>query len=193
MKNSKFLDLSSLFLLLFFAIVDLAMPHHWISGILAALLVLVHGVRFYNWYSHLIWSKPLVWVLMVGYGWIITGFLLTALATLLPYIGVNSISHFIALHAFTYGAIGIITSGMMARVSLGHTGRNIFEPPNSLHWIFGLLLGGSIARVILPLFLPEQVITFILISQLLWIISFALFCIEYIPLLIKPRVDNRPG
>jgi uncharacterized protein involved in response to NO len=29
----------------------------------------------------------------------------------------------LALHAFTMGGIGVITLGMMARVSLGHTGR----------------------------------------------------------------------
>ena len=35
-----------------------------------------------------------------------------------------------------------LTVGMMARVTLGHTGRNVAEPPSLVSVIFGLLLIG---------------------------------------------------
>ncbi len=187
LKNSKSLDISSLVLFLLFALADLFFPQLWISGLLAAILVVVHGIRFRNWYTPLIWGKPLLWVLMVGYGWMILGFLFKALAAL------GIVSPYLALHAFTYGAIGIITIGMMARVILGHTGRNIFKPPQSLHLIFGLLLAGAVTRVLLPLIAPEQFTTLVLISQGLWVISFLLFIWNYAPMLVRPRKDGRPG
>lgn len=188
LKNSKFLDLSSLTIFLLFALSDLFLTTvPWVSGTLAAILVIIHGIRFRNWYTPLIWKKPLLWVLMVGYGWIILGFLLKALSTM------GLVSPHLALHAFTYGAIGIITIGMMARVILGHTGRNVFNPPAGLNPIFILLLIGATIRVLLPIPLPELSTIWILISQLLWVASFTLFLWKYAVMLIRPRKDGRPG
>lgn len=187
LKNSKFLDISSLVLFLLFALSDLFLSQLWVSGALAATLVVVHGIRFRNWYTPMIWDKPLLWVLMVGYGWIIIGLLFKALAA------IGMVPQHIALHAFTYGAIGIITIGMMARVSLGHSGRDILHPPRILHLIFGLLLAGAVIRVIIPLLIPQQFATLVLVSQLLWIASFSLFLRDYALMLIRPRKDGRPG
>jgi uncharacterized protein involved in response to NO len=104
-----------------------------------------------------------------------------------------NVSPFLALHAFAYGGIGMITAGMMARVSLGHTGNNVFEPPKILHLIFGLLFAGAISRVILPLFFNQFYMHLISLSQILWIAAFLLFFIVYAPMLIKARVDGRFG
>ena len=115
------------------------------------------------------------------------GFILKFLAVFL------NISPFLALHAFAYGGIGMITAGMMARVSLGHTGNNVFEPPKILHFIFGLLFAGAISRVILPLFFNQFYMPLITLSQIFWILSFLLFFIVYAPMLIKARADGRYG
>ncbi len=188
LKNSKLLDLSSLTLFLLFALVDLFLPQQQlIIGMITAVLLLVHAIRFYNWYTPEVWHKPLLWVLTVGYGWIVAGFLLKALST------TGLISPFIALHAFTYGAIGTITVGMMARVILGHTGRNVFNPPAGLNPIFLLLTLGAVVRVVLPLLLPSQTMNWMLFSQLLWAAAFLRFAQLYLPMLVKPRIDGRPG
>ena len=117
---------------------------------------------------------------------IISGFVLKAAAPL----GVPS---FLALHAFAYGGIGMITLGMMARVALGHTGRNVFAPPASLSFVFSILFVGVLCRVLLPLLMPDNYPLWIGISQVLWIIAFALFFIIYLPMLIKPRIDGSFG
>ena len=87
----------------------------------------------------------------------------------------------------------MITSGMMARVSLGHTGNNVFEPPKVLQLIFALLFIGAFVRVILPIFLGYYYLQLIEVSQILWIVAFSLFFIRYAPMLIKARVDGRYG
>jgi uncharacterized protein involved in response to NO len=99
----------------------------------------------------------------------------------------------IAVHAFAYGGIALITLGMMARVSLGHTGRNVSEPPAILTPIFLLLFIGSLARVAMPLLLPQWYALWIGAAQILWIIAFAMFSWIYAPMLIKPRIDGRYG
>jgi uncharacterized protein involved in response to NO len=191
-KNYKWVDASSLWLFLSFSVADIFIPANHPQGkylivFLALSLVVLHGTRLYGWYHKAIWKKSLLWVLYIGYAWIVLGFLLKALSLL------TSISPFLALHAFSYGGVGMITSGMMARVSLGHTGNNVFEPPKILHLIFALLFIGAIVRIILPIFFNSYYLQLIEAAQILWIIAFSLFFIRYAPMLIKARVDGRFG
>jgi uncharacterized protein involved in response to NO len=97
------------------------------------------------------------------------------------------------VHLFTVGGIGLMTTGMMARVTLGHTGRNVFDPPKILTAIFSLLVLSVISRVFLPLFLSQHYLQWVMLSQLLWLVAFALLLWRYLPMLIKPRVDGQYG
>ncbi|MFO7602259.1 MAG: NnrS family protein, partial [Gammaproteobacteria bacterium] len=102
-------------------------------------------------------------------------------------------SAFIPLHAFAVGGIGVMTLGMMSRVALGHTGRNVFAPPPLLGVSFVLLLAAGIARVLLPLLAPGQYLLWVGLSQTLWVLAFALFMVVFLPILWRPRVDGRFG
>ena len=97
----------------------------------------------------------------------------------------------VKLHAFTYGGIGLMTLGMMTRVALGHTGRNVFDPPRSLGVLFTLLAVGALARVAGPLLWPAWTAAWMGASQFLWIAAFAGFVWIYAPMLVKPRIDGR--
>ena len=186
-KNQKWVDASSLWLFLAFSISDIFFPSSIVTAILAIALVVLHGTRIVGWYHPGVWKKSLLWVLVVGYIWIVLGFALKASAILL------GTSPFLALHAFAYGGIGMVTTGMMARVSLGHTGNNVFDPPKILNIIFALLFLGAFVRVILPLFMGQFYLHLIGLSQVLWIAAFLIFFIRYAPMLIKARADGRFG
>jgi len=191
-KNYRWVDASSLWLFLAFSIADIFIPANhpqgkYLIALLALALVALHGARLYGWYHKGIWKKSLLWVLYVGYLWVVLGFVLKITSVLF------GTSPYLALHAFSYGGIGMITSGMMARVSLGHTGNNVFEPPKILHLIFGLLFIGAIVRVLLPLFFSRYYLMLIEVAQVLWIVAFLIFFIKYAPMLIKARADGRPG
>ena len=103
------------------------------------------------------------------------------------------VSPFLALHAFAYGGIGMMTLGMMSRVALGHTGRNVFDPPAELRPVFALLAAGILLRVALPLADPAHYVWWIGASQAAWMGAFGSFAVLYLPILIRPRVDGRPG
>ena len=156
-------------------------------SLLSAVLVILHVIRMIGWYSHQIWSKPLLWVLFVAYASLVGGFALKAAQCCFD------ISPLLAVHAFAYGGIGVITLGMMSRVILGHTGRNVFEPPAVLFWCFALLVAGAIVRVLLPLLALNLYSYWIGISQLLWILAFTVFLFVFAPMLLSPRVDGRDG
>lgn len=191
-KNYRWVDLSSLWLFLAFSIVEIFYPFNhpvvkYIALVLATILAVLHGTRLVGWYHKDIWKKSLLWVLYVGYFWIVIGFVLKVTSVLF------GTSPYLVLHAFAYGGIGMITAGMMARVSLGHTGNNVFDPPKVLNWIFAFLFIGALVRVLLPLVLGQYYLQLIELSQVLWIAAFLLFFIKYAPMLIKARADGRHG
>jgi uncharacterized protein involved in response to NO len=124
----------------------------------------------------------------VGYGWMIVAFALKAVAFFVPGIPVS-----LAIHAFTVGGIGMMTLGMMSRISLGHTGRDIMNPPTGVSLMFLMLLLGAVIRVVFPIFFPNDYQLWIALSQGLWIASFALFVYLYAVILLRPRMDGRWG
>lgn len=68
------------------------------------------------------------------------GFLLMAL---LPFFNLPKL---LAIHAFSFGGIGVATLSMMARVSLGHTGRNVKNPPGATTIALTALIVGSLSE-----------------------------------------------
>lgn len=186
-RNRTWIDIASLVLFLGFWIADILQPDTpLVAGLSLALLVL-HTIRLFDWHTPGIWRRPLLWVLYLGYAWLGAGFALKAAVPVLD------ISPLPALHAFAYGGIGMITLGMMSRVTLGHTGRNVFEPPAILFPMFTVLFAGAVFRVVLPLFDPDRYVIWVGISQVLWIAAFGIFLAVHLPMLARPRADGQPG
>ena len=188
LKNSTFLDSSNLFIFLAFALAEVFVQDARISSYLSTLLFVISCVRLYNWHTIGIWKKPLLWGLYSSFIFITLGFLLFALQ---PY--VNLISRSLALHAFTVGGFGLIILSMMSRVTLGHTGRSVKQPSRWVSMAQWLILAAVICRVFLPLVLEGLYVESVFISQLLWIMGFALFVLVNYPYLTQSRVDGAEG
>jgi uncharacterized protein involved in response to NO len=159
----------------------------WLLLVISMVNFVLHGWRLFGWYNSQIWQKPLVWVLHVGYAFLVIGFAFVAASAFLPWL------QFVALHVFTVGGIGMITMGMMARVSFGHTGRDLHQPPAVLWYCFNLLALSALVRITLPLVDVFHYSSIILLSGLLWILAFGLFVLQYLPIWLRPRVDGKPG
>ena len=157
-----------------------------LTGLVALLLALTQMLRVAGWHHPGVWRIPILWVLYTGILWLIAGLLLLALSSF-GLLGSN-----LAKHALGVGGIGILTLGMMARVSLGHSGRPI-EPARSIAIAFILLNVAAALRVFGPL-LPFGAYTFwVHLAGGIWIICFLLFCRVYLPILSRPRIDGKPG
>lgn len=163
-------------------------PRSPATALIATAAACVHGVRLAGWYTPRFWSVPLLWVLHLGYAWIPIGFLLLAFSAA----GLNPMAAGSALHAFTAGAIGVLTLGMMARVSLGHTGR-MLEPARLMTLAFAALNLAALIRVGMPLIAPDMHGNTMLLAGLLWMMGFGLFAAIYASILLRPRVDGKPG
>jgi len=184
--NRPALDVATVAAMAGFAIVDVAFPERHIAAVLAAATAALALVRSLPWGARHTARHPLLWILHVGHAWIVVGLALRAAAELTTRVPVAS-----AIHALTVGAIGCTTLGMMARVSLGHSGRPLVVPfPVAL--AFGVVTLAAVIRVLGPLSPPTYSLALYL-SGALWSLGFAAFAVVYARILVRPRIDGRPG
>jgi uncharacterized protein involved in response to NO len=169
-----------------FIFAELFFPDSILVAVTAGLAAASNALRLSGWYTERFWSVPLLWVLHLGYGWIVAGFCLKTLAS------VGWVSPQLTIHAFTVGGIGVLTLGMMARVSLGHTGR-VLQASKAIAIGFALINLAAAARGIAPIFFINWLPQLVALAGGLWILSFAIFLEAYVPILISPRIDGRPG
>lgn len=187
LKNSKFVDVLSLVLFIVFLISNLLITSMkataWASGCLA----LVLAVRGIWWHHPRIWKRPLLWSLYLAYWSMVGGFTAFALVPL------GVISAFMALHILTIGGIGLITVAMMARVALGHTGRNVQSPPPVVTGIFLAMVLSMIFRVAGGVLFPHHYLLAVQLSGAFWTLCLVIFVIGYLPILTGKRIDNQYG
>ncbi|MDX8407571.1 MAG: NnrS family protein [Mariprofundaceae bacterium] len=146
----------------------------------------IHAVRLIRWFDTAVWRQPLLWVLHVGYAWMVAGFIIFGLSIWLDIPAAH------AIHAWTIGSIGMFTMGMMARVALGHTGRAM----KMLPWMktaFTLVFVAALFRVLLPAIDPALLDSAVRISATCWISAFIITGIRYSSILLLARVDGKPG
>ena len=186
-RNALWVDLASMVLMVVWAVLDIFTGQRTLVAWLSLSLFLLHALRLYRWHTPGIWQKPLLWSFYLGYAFLALGFLLHGLTAWL------GLSPYLALHAFAVGGVGVITISMMSRVSLGHTGRSIHQPPGVLKFVFALMLLGTVLRVLFPLISTEYYATWVLLSQCAWVAAYGVFLWTYVPIFITPRVDGRPG
>ncbi|RMH32308.1 MAG: NnrS family protein [Nitrospirae bacterium] len=183
-KNYGWVDRLALPLFLAFVLADLFLGHPTVTAWLAGLLAIVYGCRLWGWHTPGIWRKPLLWVLYIGYSWVVAGFVLTCLGWWWP------ISPYLPLHAWTAGGIGVMTIGMMTRVTLGHTGRNVLDAPSGVGPLCGLIVASAFCRVMGPWLWPEREAVWIVLSQITWILAGLLFLWIAAPLLVRPSLES---
>ncbi len=175
-----------LIVLILLALADFFALNGLIISLLAGILLVAHIMRVAPWFSKPVLNTPILWVLYAGYLWFLIGFAMKVM------VGLDLVANNLAIHAWTVGVIGITTYGMMARVSLGHTGREMLPSKLAVSGFYLLTLA-TIIRVIFPLFSMAHYILWIEVSAVLWTVAFILFAIVYTPVLTQPRVDGREG
>jgi uncharacterized protein involved in response to NO len=183
----QWLDISILVAFLALFINEIFYRNPYLTPYLASGLFLINGYRLYHWHTRGIWRVPLLWSLYVSAWMINLGFLFYGMQSLL------SIPLILVLHLFTIGGVGLMSVAMMARVALGHTGRDISKSPHWLVLVFIAVLLSVLFRVFAPMFDMQFYTSWVYVSALCWILGFAVFVWIYTPILWLPRADGAPG
>lgn len=167
----------SLLMLIGTLIFDLTALQRPVAAVAAIIILL----RWHRWGWRHTFSVPLLWSLHLSYLCIPVGLGIIALG--LPFSA--------GFHALAAGGMGGMILAMMARVSLGHTGR-MLEPPKAMVAGFVLVLLAVVLRVMAGL-IPAAYLPLLIASAVAWGLAFGVFIVKYGPMLTSPRADGRPG
>jgi uncharacterized protein involved in response to NO len=138
----------------------------------------MNAARLARWAGWRTVREPLVWVLHAGFAFAPLGFVLIAAAHVRP----DILEPRAAQHAFTAGAVGVMTLAVMTRASLGHTGRELHAGP-AIAAIYVCAILAALARVAsgvvqTPAWLLHA-------AGGLWIAAFAGFVLAFAPILTR--------
>ena len=154
-----------------------------VLGLAALGAAMANGWRLRGWRTRAILGDPLLWALHLGFGMLVLGYALLALAWLTGLIAPVS-----ALHGLSIGAVGGMTMAMMTRAPLGHTGRPLRA--GRLATVAYLLIAGAMAvRVAGAELMPSLAAPAVLVSGAMWVTAFGLYLIAYWPVLTGPKAS----
>ncbi len=181
------LDAAAILSMAAILVLDLLFGSGPISAAAAIFAACTNGLRLWLWRPLATIRAPLLWVLHLGYAWLVLGLALKGIAGFAD----TAVPPSAALHALTAGAIGTMLLAVMSRVALGHTGRPLIAP-RLVVAAYGVLTLAAALRVAAPLAMDATSALFFA-SGILWATAMALFTAVYAPMLLRPRPDGNPG
>jgi uncharacterized protein involved in response to NO len=156
----------------------IAAPTYLIAGGLLMLAGILHAVRLARWAGGRSIGNRLVLVLHVAYAFVPLGFVLVGLSTFTPAIPQSA-----GIHAWTAGAIGLMTLAVMTRATLGHSGQPL-HAGYATQAIYGLIFISTILRIIAALTGSFDLIE---AAAVCWLLGFTLFVFAYGPLWLRRK------
>ncbi len=176
------LEILAVAAVLLLAALDLAGARPSWIGLAALACALVHAVRTARWKGWLITDVPLVFVMHLGFAWLIFAFALKAAAEL-----AGLVPEAAWMHAFTVGSLGLMMLGLMTRVSLRHTGRPLAMPAamKTACWI---MFASALLRLAATVHgLGDWVVA---LAGVLWGLTFLIYFIRFGALLLLPSLPR---
>jgi uncharacterized protein involved in response to NO len=119
----------------------IAAPAHVVTGGMLLAAGLMQAGRLARWAGDRTFADRLVLVLHVGYAFVPLGFLLVGVSAL-----TGAVPPSAGIHAWTAGAIGLMTLAVMTRATLGHTGQALHAGP-ATQAVYACVLIGALLRV----------------------------------------------
>ena len=189
-RSSTWVEVVAFGSLILIIVVNISSDWMQVPALLTNALVIIaavaHTFRLAYWQPYKTVGNPLLWMLPVAYSWLPLALLLRALAQY------SMIAPSAWIHALTIGAISGMMLAMMARSALGHTGRELRASGMDMAAIVFLQLAG-IVRVLASVMPADTYFGMVVASGVLWVLAFGTFLYRYLPMLVQPRIDGKPG
>jgi uncharacterized protein involved in response to NO len=132
-------------------------------------------------------------VLHIAFLWLSIALALYVVQSLARFSGGTQILGLAPLHALGIGFFASMILGMGARVTLGHSGRDLVADPATWALFLGFQFA-AVARVLGDLPLPGLPSAHLyLLAAALWLACFIPWFVKYAPAYLRPRADGRPG
>ena len=156
----------------------IGLPAHPVTGALMLLAGALHAARLARWAGDRTAADRLVLVLHVGYAFVPLGFLLIGASVFLSAVPAST-----GIHAWTAGAVGLMTLAVMTRATLGHTGQPL-QASLPTQAIYACVLLAALLRIAAAF---SGSIILLECGGALWIAGFAGFAFTYGPLLARRK------
>ena len=154
-------------------------PVHIITAAIALIASAFHTVRLLRWHGSPTWPEKLLFVLHVAYAFVPLGFLAISAGA------IELVTDYPVMHVLTVGVIAFMMLAVMTRATRGHTGRPLVgSAVTSASYV--AIAGAALIRPLAEV-LPAHYHHLIALSGVLWIAAFALFTVEYGPMLVRER------
>lgn len=183
-KTSTVLDMATLFTMILL-LASLITGWPIVTAALALAAAALTTMRLVGWKGWLTRAEPLLWMLHLAILWVPVALALLAGSILAGW--PNSAW----THAAGTGAVGCLVLGVIARVSLGHTGRPLVLPKGMVAAFVAIHLAAGIRVLTAFDALPWH--AGIGISTALWMLAYGVFLARYTRILASPRPDGRQG
>ncbi|HSM32116.1 MAG TPA: NnrS family protein, partial [Woeseiaceae bacterium] len=170
-----------------YAVADMAAPGGMVTAWLAALAAALQAWRLSGWQGLRTVSTPIVWILHVAYLWLPVGLALKAAFLFGEFAWAAYWQH-----ALGAGAAGSMILAVMTRAALGHTGRPLRAHPVTVAAYLLVTLAVAV-RVFGPGIVPGSYVAVVMTAGTLWFAAFLLYVAVYLPVLLMPRADGKPG
>lgn len=157
-----------------------------ITAILAICAVTAQSYRLAVFYRPGVSKEPMLWSLYLAFAWLITGYGLISIDLIVNLSNPSASVQLPWLHAMTIGGLLSMIISMMARISLGHTGRKI-EALSYMTLSFALLQIATLVRLLGPSVAPS--VSYVLAISCV-IIALGIFLFHYGKILWLPRADD---
>ncbi|MDA9400309.1 NnrS family protein [Bradyrhizobium sp. CCBAU 45389] len=158
----------------------IAAPLNMVTGVLMAVVGVLHLVRLARWAGDRTTRERLLLILHVGYVFVPFGFILNALAAF------GELPPSAGIHAWMAGAAGTMTLAVMTRASLGHTGQALTASP-ATQSIYVAIVVAALARVC-AVVVPAHGDVLLHVAAFGWVAAFLGFAVAFGPLLAgSPR------
>ena len=176
------LEMLAVGVVLLLAVLDLAgAPAAWI-GLAALACALVHGARTARWKGWRLADVPLVFVMHLGFAWLVFAFALKAAAEL-----TGIVPEAAWVHAFTVGSLGMMMLGLMTRVSLRHTGRPL-DVPGAMRVAYMVMFAAALLRLAATVHgLGNWAVA---LAAALWAAPFAIYFVLFGVALLRPSLPR---
>ena len=153
-------------------------PLNAVGGAMLIAAGLLQTARLARWAGDRALADRLVLVLHVAYGFVPLGFLLVGASAF-----VDAIPPSAGVHAWTVGAVGLMTLAVMTRATLGHTGRPL-EADWTTQTVYALVFVAALLRIAAAITGSPGLLD---AAGALWIAGFAGFVLLYGPLLVTRK------
>jgi uncharacterized protein involved in response to NO len=147
--------------------------------------VIMNTIRNFYMFNKEALKSPLLLVLHLGINFMLVGLMFELAQITYPNLNNNQA----LLHFTMAGGLGLFGIGIMTRITLEQTRRNI-KADKWMQFAFWSVMIGAVLRVLFPIFIPEYYDSSLHNASGFWTLGFLIFILKFIKVMFAARVDG---